>query len=267
MAAQTPIDKLLLDLTAFNPRSKSTLVQYKRISTHFLDKASSPPTRGDVLSYIAEKKAQAYKSFCYFILRRLFTANEWEWPFPPRSAPQIREQNQVKMPLEMIGDIVQASGRLTSQQLFYLAISTTFGLRRAELASLTKENLIEDGTVLSFPTVKGGAHRMHVIPEQIIGKLKFPRATIGIDKAMMLFKDIVVETGQEVPLGTGWHAIRRSLISELSLKCPAAVIVGFMGWQSGPGSKTFYTYSNPGFRDVDREVVEHHPFLKFWEKT
>ena len=264
-AEKSPVERLILDLTAFNPRSKSTLVQYRRISTLFLGKASNPPTRDDVLSFIADKKAQSYKSFCYFILRRLFTANEWEWPFPPRSAPQVREQNQVKMPTEMVGSIVQNAGELSSEQLFYLAVSTTYGLRRAELASLTRDNLIEKGTVLSFPTVKGGAHRTHVIPEQIYGKLKFPKESIGIDKVGMIFKDIIASAGQEAPQGAGWHAIRRSLISELSLKCPAAVIVGFMGWQSGPGSRTFYTYSNPDFRDVDMEVVKHHPFLKFWE--
>ena len=264
-AEKSPVERLMLDLTAFNPSSKSTLVQYRRIATLFLNQASDPPTRSDVLSFIADKKAQAYKSFCYFIIRRLFRANEWEWPFPPRSAPQIKEQNQVKMPTEMVEAIVKNAGALSSEQLFYLAISTVYGLRRAELAALTVDNLVEKGTVLSFPTVKGGQRRMHVLPEQIYGKLKFPKEPVGIDKMGLIFKDVVSSASQAVPLGTGWHAIRRSLISELSLKCPAAVIVGFMGWQSGPGSRTFYTYSNPDFRDVDMMIVDHHPFLKFWE--
>ena len=104
------------------------------------------------------------------------------------------------------------------------------------------------------------------MPEQIYGKLRLPKDPVSVDRVGSIFKEVVALTGRKAPPGAGWHAIRRSLISELSLRCPAAVIVGFMGWQAGPGSRTFYTYANPDFRDVDAEVVRHHPFLKFWEE-
>ena len=155
-AASDPVERLMLDLTAFNPRSKSTLVQYRRIATLFLKRVDVPPTRNDVLAFIAEKNSQGYKSFCYFILRRLFTANEWPWPFPPRSAPQVREQNQVKMPVDTIGEMVGCAGRLSPEQILYLAVSTTYGLRRAELASLTREKSHREGHDSRLSDGQGG---------------------------------------------------------------------------------------------------------------
>lgn len=257
------LERLRLHLTAFNPRSRHTLYQYDHLSGRFLNGAHIPPSPDDVVRFIAGLESQAYKQFVFFILRRLFGANGWTWPFPEGSAPKIREQNQVKLPVETIASLIAARNRLTPQQIFYLAMGTVYGFRREELSRITAENFPEPHTI-QVPTVKGGRVRLHSIPEELWEWLEPPSERISVDRAWHILKEIAEVAGVQLPPHGSWHAIRRQLISQLGLKCPILAVTRFIGWRGGPGPKIFYLYAQPEEEDIDPIVYEHHPFLGFW---
>lgn len=261
MTSAEPVERLILALTAFAHRSEHTIYQYRLEAREFLSHASTPPTQEDVLRYIASRNAQASKQKSFFILKRLFEANEWTWPFPPRSAPRITDQEQIQLPPESIHALVQ--GVKSDQPRFYLALSTTYGLRRVELGNTTDKNFTKGR--LHLRAVKGGTERNHMIPKEIARVVRRPPTRpVSAMRMSQVFVEAAEEAGVEVPRGAGWHSIRRALISMLSLSCPEAVVVRFMGWKSGGGPRIMYTYARPQPQDVDEVVFHHHPFLGYW---
>ena len=75
-----------------------------------------------------------------------------------------------------------------------------------------------------------------------------------------------MDTDTKLEPGTSWHAIRRTLLSSLSLACPGIVLSRFMGWKTNPETQTLYTYTRPPADDVDALVFKNHPFIGMWDR-
>jgi hypothetical protein len=264
---RSPTEKLLLDMETLNPRAESTKYQYVLHSKHFLKASSMPPTRDDVLEFIGQKEAQATKQFIFFILRRLFRANEWRWPFSEGEAPQVSDQAKVKIDVPTVTAMIRNWRILEPEECFFLALSTMWGFRRKELSNAADLSFDANTPRLELQAVKHGKLRVHTIPEVIMPHLLASPGPLGVQGVQDVLKSIANKTEQSIPRGGGWHAIRRTLISEIGLRVPSTVIVSFMGWKSGEGPRVLYEYTNPDPADVDKIVFEHHPFLKVWEQA
>lgn len=259
-----------MDMTALTRMAPHTVYQYRRVSGRFLLGCSNAdsPTRDDVLRFIAACNSAAYKQFVYFVLRRLFVANEWHWPLPARSSPKVgvHDQAWVQMPPGSVDILIHATPLMSSQDIFYLALSTVYGLRRLEMARVTADSFRD--RMLSVQTVKGGERRLHAVPDVIEPYMyAAPEVPVTVDHVQRVFRTMVRQSGQSLPAGAGPHAIRRSLVSALSLACPEAVVVRFMGWRTSGGSRIMYRYARPSPTLVDDQVFAIHPYLPIWAEV
>jgi hypothetical protein len=80
------------------------------------------------------------------------------------------------------------------------------------------------------------------------------------------------DIGLRLPHGYAWYGIRHAVFTNLVNKSglPAMVLDKWGGWQSGQasGAGMVYIYHAPDAQDmanIDRQVLENHPFLGFWD--
>lgn len=191
--------------------------------------------------------------------------------FPPKIS--IYNQRHPSLRKEDIEKIILSTRTcgLPNQQA-YLAISTTYGLRKSELSAISDIDIKNDKIFIR--TVKGGQQRWHIIPEQIkmyITKYRFyeiPQWTMHL-----LFKQICNLAGlnlcKEDKGWWGWHSIRRSLIKELNNSFPDKLkLANFMRYNTSNYS-ILDRYSRLDGDDqelinLDLELFAVHPFLSFW---
>ena len=154
---------------------------------------------------------------------------------------------------------------LTDRELAYLALSTTYGLRREELSSLGRI----DGKV-TVNTVKGGPVTSHVVPSEIKPYLAGYERT-GVRYMSRIFQRIIRKVGIDLPSENyGWHAIRRGLATELLYRDVSLInIVRFMRWSDGNvkgGFGMLAIYGKRNQEEVDKSVFKVHPFLSIWRE-
>lgn len=263
-------ERLLGSLTLFRKRSRSTLYQYRLVAEAFLGAHGEQADQEAIMAFLGTKRAPATKAFAYTIIRRLYVVNNWPWPLPPGVAPEVRreEQHQVRLDDAAVGKLVGALRQLKLPERSYLALATVYGCRREELAGLTRSAL--DGERLTFQAVKHGRLRRHQVPEALLPHLRWlpmePREVKDLDQAFHRMLDIANVT---LPVGSGWHAIRRSLISRLERQVPEVTLGWFMGWKTNRAAyRMISVYAEPNddeLRAVDNEVYAKHPYLGMWK--
>jgi len=163
---------------------------------------------------------------------------------------------------DTIAYLIQARSLLDERERAYLALSTTYGLRRFELARLSRENFNHR---LVVATAKRGRVRVHSIPEEIRDiVLGYPFHPVDPSLLSRIFQRILRDAGLEPKPGYGWHSIRACLVSELSLRgLSDSIITRFMGWKvmalRPDVSQMIQVYVR-----VDEKVFQNHPFLHLW---
>jgi len=201
-------------------------------------------------------------------LLKLMTTPPVEWPMPKRSAPRV-EDKDIVAPILSVEDtekMITAAreGKLEPPEAAFVALSTTFGLRREELGRVRAEH-IENGTIF-VDTAKGGTARIHHIPEEIMPVI----AQYGFDRAYSLFQlswhyhRIEFRSGIEPREGTGWHSPRRALDTALLDQLPMPAVKLFLRWKTKGSSDMPLHYYSKDLGQNDREVFAVHPFLGFW---
>jgi integrase len=160
--------------------------------------------------------------------------------------------------------ISRAKEVCSRRELAFLAMATTYGLRREEIGTLE----ISDGMV-KVNTVKGGEVTTHLVPDEV---KKFTNGYHGCNDVRYLtrvFQRVVGKVGIDVGgKGYGWHSIRRALASELVVREVSLLnILRFMRWsdatvQGEIGMLAIYVRRDQA--EVDRCVFRVHPFLAFW---
>jgi hypothetical protein len=154
---------------------------------------------------------------------------------------------------------------LCGRELAYLALSSTYGLRREELSDLGRI----DGKV-TVNTVKGGPVTTHLVPDEIRPCLAAYERS-GVRYMSSVFQRIVEKVGISVGgENYGWHAIRRSLATELLYRDVSLInVVRFMRWSDGSVKGEFgmlAIYGKRNQEEVDRSVFKVHPFLPIWSE-
>jgi len=226
--------------------------------------------RDDVIRYLSWLRGQGYRQSSIDVMVRplKLLAQIQGWTFPRLAMPKVRDVDTSRPILsyeEVCRMIRRGKGVLSSRELAYLALSSTYGLRREELCSLGRI----DGRV-TVETVKGGPVTIHLVPDEIRPYLAGYERT-GLRYMSWVFQSMVNKVGIGLGEGRyGWHAIRRSLATELLYKDVSLInIVRFMRWSDGSVKGQFGVLAIYGKRnqeEVDRSVFKVHPFLRIWSE-
>jgi hypothetical protein len=118
--------------------------------------------RDDVMRYLCYLREKGYRQSSIEVMVRpvRLLAQIQGWSFPRLAMPKIRE-GDVRRPMLSKAEVYMLIKRgrevLSDRELAYVALSTTYGLRREELGSLGRI----DGKV-TVNTVKGGPVTTHM---------------------------------------------------------------------------------------------------------
>ncbi len=226
--------------------------------------------RDDVIRYLCYLREEGYRQSSIEVMVRpvRLLAQIQGWTFPRLAMPKVRD-GDVSRPIlsneKVYLMIKRGKEVLSDRELAYLALSTTYGLRREELSSLGRI----DGKV-TVNTVKGGPVTNHVVPDEIEPYLEgYER--IGVRYMSFTFQRMIKKLSIVLPSGNyGWHAIRRGLATELLYRDVSLInIVRFMRWSDGTVKGQFgmlAIYGKRNQEEVDKSVFKVHPFLSIWRE-
>jgi hypothetical protein len=226
--------------------------------------------RDDVIRYLCYLREQGYRQSSIDVMVRpvKLLAQIQGWSFPRLAMPKVRD-GDVRRPMLSNEEVCQMIRRgkevLSETELAYLALSTTYGLRREELSNLGRI----DGKV-TVETVKGGPVTTHVVPGEIKPYLAgYERNRVRY--MSFVFQRIIKKLNITLTSGNyGWHAIRRELATELLYRDVSLInVVRFMRWSDGTVKGEFgmlAIYGKRNQEEVDRSVFRVHPFLPIWSE-
>lgn len=253
---------------------KSVLSAYLKYINYLAPFDNSKVTQ--FLNYLEKDKklSQSYLSLAYNVLKLFFTV--YDKPFKNILAPKVDLYKQEHPTLSneaIIQLITTIKGEGTAQEKAFLSISTTFGLRNAELCQITQENIKQQGNdlYLFVNTKKGGFPRWHLIPDQIKPYiLNYTFKTVSLTDSYLVFKAIINNSIEKVEGRIGWHAIRRALIKDLYTQqsfsdyeldtyfryctCKESMIKRYSRLDNND-SQLF---------EIDKKIFKGHPFLNYW---
>lgn len=195
------------------------------------------------------------------------------------------ESHRPALAKELIADFIAAArrGDLTVQQVFALALSTTFGMRAAEIAAVRPEDVDKRESRLFIRTAQGGVARWQWLPPEIqpyIPQELEPRDANAVVKSFASMWVVVLDIPR--PYRVGWHSIRRALEVDLSDAGVSQEARGrFTRWKTANSSMAEFNASvtsrvtsrgevaarligDPGTREFDRECWDRHPYIGLW---
>ena len=194
--------------------------------------------RGDVIKYLAycRELGVGQKSINTMLrpAKLLAQIQEWERGFPKLAMPRVKvtDIKRSELSYEEIVKMIKVGKRvLDARRLAFLALSTTYGLRREEIVNLNKDGLIGSDS-LRIETLKGGPTTTHRIPCEI---KRFLAGFENTDTRYMsrMFNSICYRVGVRKKRGSGygWHSIRRRLATELITRgLSSLTVVRYMRW-------------------------------------
>jgi len=285
-------EQLLSNYAANLPdsRNRNHYISYAR---QFLESADALDKEG-VVKYLKglkrQKRSAGTIDFAFRVIRTLFNVNKLDWPFHRGEGPQIGQRDEYKpaLGLELIKIMIDATkdGKLDTAPACFLALSTTYGLRREEMCDLEPGDIDLKQSTIFISTVKKGRQRYHLIPVEIKPYLEtydFIKR-YRLDEMSQMFWRVVNGSGLEAlkPKRLGWHTLRRPLLTGLienGLNLFAAK--AFLRWKSSASELAmparYYGNVVIGLEGTtvvteeakeDKEVFEkYHPFLSLWVKS
>lgn len=230
-------------------------------------------------------KSGSYR-YIWQVIRRFFRVNNLPWPYRVSETPVVSDFDVFApaLALDVVQDMIRAAKRrlFPPREAFYLAISTTYGLRRVEMAVLRREHIDLENRLIYIHTAKHGRERYHRIPDEIFPyvaayqRLVRPISTKSMTRAWLRIEEAVGFPHVEA---VGWHSIRRTLNKYLieEARLPETVVLDFLRWKRSSTNMTHRYASvqvvgwsgratdiNQRDREVDEQVFRVHPFLPVW---
>ena len=264
-------ERVYMDLVA-RGKDRETARRWRYLTMKFeaCCGSKSKYDRDDVVKYLCRLREEGYRQSSIDVMVRpvKLLAQIQEWSFPRLAMPKVRERD-VKRPIFSCEQVCQMVRRgkevLSARELAYLALSSTYGLRREELSSLGGIN----GKV-TVNTVKGGPVTTHLVPEEIRPYLVGYEKT-GVRYMSFVFGRMVERLGVRIAGEKyGWHAIRRALATELLYRDVSLInVVRFMRWSDSSVKGQFgmlAIYGKRNQEEVDKSVFNVHPFLRIWSE-
>ena len=280
------LDKLLERLSSPRLRPPTTIKTYMETAQRFLGmfEGDDQPTDSNVRQYFMKRRNAGISERSlmkeFYHLKKLFQANAWPWQFTKDDSPYAEDKKQLPtMDPSNVEKLIKARELYTSTECFYLAVATTFIVRREELARIKKRDY-DDETII-IHTAKHGRRRQHPIPDQLKPIFQKFRAKEHTTAALSsMFKRICLKAGVELLPRTGWHSLRYTLTTLIrdaliTNNYDPALVADFGGWSKQSlgsvfgGAPMVGHYRRPEllFADKfggDRVIYEVHPFIKLW---
>lgn len=199
-------------------------------------------------------------------LKLLAQIQEWDFPKLPMRRVSFQEVKHPILDKDDVISLIQTGKQLLSPpQLCFLALATTYGLRRVEMVRLEPSDL-NAGTI-TVNTAKEGPKTTHLIPREIAPYLASFQP-YKEDSLTHMYHKIMVATGLRASGGFGWHSIRRVLTTELTLAEASTLNVArFMRWSETTVRREFGMQALYSIKDqyrIDEQVFAIHPFLPYW---
>lgn len=230
-------------------------------------------TRADVTLYLTHlRKRDLTQSTIDKNLKSIRLLSQIQgWDFPKLSLRRTSPDDITRTILpknEVAALIIVGKSLFNEHELCYLALSTTYGLRRAEMVRLQQDDLIEE--TITIHTAKGGRVTTHLIPPEISPYLHCSRCFRHYepDSLTHMFHRMAKKIGLATTAGCGWHSIRRSLATELILLDASALnVLRFMRWADAStrgdlGMLTIYAHRDQA--RIDEAIFKIHPYLPLW---
>jgi integrase len=283
------IEMLKEDLSSPRLSPTSTMKTYMETAERFLRmfNIDGGPTDSNFRQYFIKRREQGVSEKTlrkeFYHLKRLATANNWNWPFTSRNVPEVTEEEEESfLPAflpEKVEDLILARGKLTDGERFYLAIATTWVVRREDLARIQKRDF--DGDTFTIHHSKRGKTKKHLIPDEIAEILKsYHPKKRQAEPLSLMFNRICNKAGLDDVGGYGWHAIRYCLATVINAalsknEYSPTLLADYAGWKKSSMSQLFggttmaARYQRPEilFTDpygIDKLIYEIHPFLHLW---
>lgn len=253
-------------------RSQSVHYRYPQLVSRFIDFVGIKPTYGrsdamKFLNHIATSGLSTnYVRWAYYILRQFYKSLGIEFPLTTRELPPLPDEvNAPVFSHDYVGRLISAvKSKGDPSMRAYLALSTTYGFRRMELARFQNSNIYNG--VLQVKTVKGGQLREHLVPKETAPYLtayKFKKVSDQTLTNIFHRMQRLAELPQAE--GEGFHAIRRALVTELlGAGVPIHIVYSFIGWKLSSRMGIIGVYARPDPKTRDDLIYSRHPFLQSW---
>ncbi len=285
-AANSPIEKIRNWLSSPRLHPDGTIDSYMQTTRRLINYNghAGPPSEDDFRHYFTWRRQNDIsertlnKEFHQF--PAICQANGWKWPFTGHDAPDFpeTETRPAHWP-EDIEHVIMARDKLTKGERFYLAVATTWGPRREELARIKKRDF--DTETFIIDTAKHGVKKKHLIPEELKPVFSaYNPSQITRQGLSAMYHRICIKTGVQVDKGWGWHNIRETVAEMIDRSLakndhPAIWRGDYMGWTRSTSGRKFAgfamasTYHHPEIHSNDpwyqeREMIRIHPFLHCW---
>lgn len=267
----TLMERFRADLGA--SRAPGTIKTYVSIAEHIIAGVGPDLTRPAALAYrdelVREKVSRGHMQNTLIVLRHLARIQDVPCPLTAKDLPGRGIYPQPPVPATMrpetIGKMITAARAADSDlpryARAYLALSTVYGFRRAELSHIE----IGDHRV-SVRSLKGGEQRTHTLPDAIWPIVVHTyKADLADSTLSQLYHHIRRAAKLRAGYHDGWHAVRRGLITGLvGAGVDQMKLKAWMGWRAGGEWNPVARYYRPDPAKLDAEMFEHHPFLPLW---
>jgi len=283
------LENLKERLSAPRLRAPGTIQTYLETAGRFLAwlPDGKEPTDSDFRRYFIYRREHEISERTlrkeFFHLKKLALANSWPWSFTADDTPFSEEEPVA--PALMPDDVerlIKARDLYLKSERFYLAVSTTWGCRREELARIRKRDY--DTESLLIRTAKHGRRVRHLIPDILKPIFEAYRPKQHTPTALsIMFHRICRKAGVEIEKGYSFHSIRRTLRTLLEWRLaenrlPLSLVADYQGWSKTTkgiaygGAPMLGVYAHPEILSsdpfaTDRLIYPVHPFLPWWEEA
>jgi integrase len=189
--------------------------------------------------------------------------------FPTDFFPDFYDRNAETFKREEILSFVKAikENKYSIAETFALVLAIVYGLRTVEIRNLRRQEIQIEQNIFLVRTAKKGKKRFHLIHPVIKPYFYLYIANPEkFDKNFFKshhFRSICNRANVSIIKQRGWHAFRRTLVTELlQTGIPDVKVYDFMRWSR---REIIYKYYLPEFKQIDREIFEKHPFLRFFK--
>ena len=282
------LEKLKERLSSPRLRAPGTIRTYLETGERFMNwLGEKEPTDSDFRQYFIYRREQGISERTlkkeFFHLKKLALANSWDWLFVAEDTPFSEEEPVAPalMP-DDIKKLIKAQHLYLKSERFYLAVSTTWGCRREELARIRKRDYNTESILIR--TAKHGPRVRHLIPDVLkpIFEAYHPKQHTPTALSIM-FHRICNKAGVKLERGSSFHGCRRTLRTLLEWhladnRLPLSLVADYQGWSKTTkglvygGAPMLGIYAHPEVVSpdpfsTDRLIYPIHPFLPYWEEA
>ncbi len=282
------LEKLVERLSSPRLKAPGTISSYLATGSVFISglKANQVPTDSDFRQYFIRRRREGISERTlrkeFFHVKKLALANGWPWPFEKDDTPYPQDEAK-SYPLlpEQVEHLIKAREKLSAAERFYLAVATTWIVRREDLSRIKKRDF--DGDTFTIYHSKHGRVVKHLIPDVLKPIFADYRPKQHNPTSLtLMFHRICIKAGLEHQPGWGWHGIRHTLTTIIAAALPKnnfdpALIADYSGWSRKAmggffgGVAMVGIYRHPEILDtdphgIDKVIYSIHPFIPLWQK-